>query len=298
MKLIWNKFILIIIFFFLLLKYQSIFSQNVEIGWSPSPTPNVLYYNFYRTNHIDSSFMLIKTVNHPDSNFVDEDIEWSSQYYYVATAVDQAGNESGFSNIIDTTISYPIPVVLKKFSIKLHGASAILEWSTVTEAQNYGFDVQRSQDGMLFSKVGFVKGYGTSQQEKHYIFVDYGLAIGIYHYRLKQINYNGDYEFSQTIKIAIGLPKEFHLEQNYPNPFNTSTIISYCLPNSSLVELSIYNIYGQLIEKLVDEFQEAGRYAVKWNGFDKTGKKVVSGIYYYKIATCNLAMFRKMIYAK
>lgn len=195
-------------------------------------------------------------------------------------------------------VSIPLPVELSSFSAQVHDNSAILEWSTETENNNYGFEVQRSSNGILFTKIGFVSGNTTSSGQKHYEFVDQGLTTGTYYYRLEQIDLSGDYEFSRTIKITIGAPDEFRLEQNTPNPLKLSTAISYSLPESGEVELTIYNVYGQIVYKLVDEFQEAGQYTVKWSGIDVTGKKVASGIYFYKIQAVNSTIIRKMILAK
>ncbi|NIT60107.1 MAG: T9SS type A sorting domain-containing protein [Aliifodinibius sp.] len=274
------------------------FAQSVQLVWSPSNSQNISYYGIYRTTNIDSSFILINTVNHPDSTYIDQAVQFGSQYYYVATAVDVFGNESGFSNMVDTTLNAAVPVELSSFSVHLNDNDAILEWSTETETNNFGFEVQRSQDGEIFTKVGFVKGNGTTVVPKHYEFIDRYLTIGTYYYRLKQIDFNGDYKFSNTIKITGGIPREFRLEQNFPNPFNPLTTISYSLPKGSHVELTIYNINGEVIYKLVDKFQEAGQYTVKWNSIDQAGKKVSSGTYYYKIKALNSALFRKMMLIK
>ncbi len=303
---IWNNFIkhyrnsifgLLVIYLFNL-QSTIVIAQSVNLAWTPSSSSNLSHHNIYRANHIDSSFILIDVVNHPDSTYIDDDVQFDSHYYYIATVVDLFGNESGFSNMVDTTISMPVPVELCRFSAQVNDNNVILEWSTATESNNYGFEVQRSTNGTKFSQIGFVKGNDTTLSEKHYKFVDLNLTTGIYYYRLKQIDFNGDFEFSNTIKITIGVPDEFRLEQNYPNPFNPSTTISYHLPKSSQVELNIYNMYGQIIYKLVDDFQEACRYTVEWSGIDETGKKVASGIYYYKIKALNSAMFRKMLLVK
>jgi hypothetical protein len=187
---------------------------------------------------------------------------------------------------------------LNSFSAQVRGNSASLKWSTAAESNNYGFEVQRGSNGTLFSKIGFVKGNGTTSVQNHYEFVDHDLTMGAYYYRLKQIDFNGDYKFSGTTKITIGALNEFRLEQNSPNPLKLSTTISYSLPESGEVELTIYNVYGQIVFKLVEEFQEAGRYSVKWSGIDEAGKKVASGIYFYKIQALNSTIIRKMILAK
>lgn len=270
----------------------------MQLYWSPSKNSDISHFGIYRTTHIDSSFTLINTINHPDSIYIDEEIQWNSHYCYAATSVDKYGNESGFSNIVEIDVP-ATPVELIGFSAYVDGDDAILEWSTATESSNYGFEIQRSLNNtMTFCRIGFVNGNGTTAIPKQYRFIDEELQIGSYYYRLKQIDYNGDYEFSAIITVSIGLPHEFRLYQNHPNPFNPSTTISYSLPHSSHVELRIYNMNGQEVYKLVDEFQEAGNYKVNWDGIDFKGTKVPSGMYFYRIGALNGSKFRRMIYIK
>jgi len=94
---------------------------------------------------------------------------------------------------------------------------------------------------------------------------------------------------------TIKLPEKFSLHHNYPNPFNPETIISYDLPRSVNVSLIIYNTLGQEIITLVKEYQAAGRKIVKWNGKNRFGKIVPSGIYFYKLYADNFNSVKKMI---
>lgn len=291
----YDKFRIIFILIICFLIPSHLFAQSIHLEWTPSLSPRLLNYNIYRTTNLDSSFIQIGTVNNLDSLFIDENVQYESHYYYVVTALDILGNESGFSNVADTTVGIPVPVELINFSIQLNGNNAILEWTTEMESNNYGFEVQRSPDGVTFNKIGFITGENTNIIQKHYSFVDPDLSTGIYYYRLKQIDMDGRYEFSRTLRISVDLPKGFRLEQNYPNPFNSMTTIAFSLPMNGHVELNIYNVFGQRIFTLVDEFKEAGKYRLSWNGVDQSGKKVGSGVYYYKIKTFYFAMFRKMI---
>ena len=289
------RFITILTICFFRLWGINAFAQSVTLTWAVSQNPYISHYGIYRTIHLDSSFLLIGTVDHPDSMYIDETVELGLQYYYAATSVDQFSNESGFSNVVDTTLNVAVPVELTSFSVHLNDNDVILEWATATETNNFGFEVQRSQDSKLFERIGFVRGNGTTVEPKHYTFTDQNLTIGTYYYRLKQIDHDGTFEFSDIAKITIGVPNEFKLYQNYPNPFNPATTISYSLPKSSHVKLTIYNLNGQVIYTLVDEYQKAGQYTVKWRGIDQRGMKVSSGTYYYKIKTLDSAMFRRCV---
>jgi len=154
---------------FVSLNFSVVFAQEVHLVWSPSSHPEVSHYGIYRSTHLDASFHLLSWVKHPDSTYIDKDIDPQSHYLYAVTAIDSFGNESDFSN---------------------------------------------------------------------------------------------------TVSTGLAPTDELFLHQNYPNPFNPSTTLSYKLPESSHVKLSIYNIRGQEIKNLVNEFQQAGEYTINlaWPG--------------------------------
>jgi flagellar hook assembly protein FlgD len=95
-----------------------------------------------------------------------------------------------------------------------------------------------------------------------------------------------------------GIPKTYALYQNYPNPFNPSTMIRYDLPVASDVSVKIYNLYGQEIKTLLNDYQTAGRKNVKWNGKDDKGNQVSAGIYFYRIKAGSYSQVKKMILVK
>lgn len=278
-----------------------LFAQQVTLGWTSSPHPYIDSYNIYRAPHADSSFTILATVIHPDSTFLDDSMEWNTHYYYVATSVDQFGSESGFSNRIDTTLQLINPVELHSFSARIiNSNNIILDWSTATESNNFGFFVQRRSDAnpKLFADIGFVKGNGTAVEPQHYLYTDVDVPEGVHYYRIKQIDFDGSFKFSAAIEITIALPATARLYQNYPNPFNSSTEITYHLPASGHVELIIYDTIGHQVCRLVDTFQMKGKYTVKWDASDFIGKEVGSGIYYYKIESGSFCEFRKMMLIK
>jgi uncharacterized repeat protein (TIGR02543 family) len=94
------------------------------------------------------------------------------------------------------------------------------------------------------------------------------------------------------------IPDQFALFQNYPNPFNPETKIKYQLAKPTKVWITICNLQGRLIETLIDEWQPAGYYQLKWNAFDMSGNKVPSGLYVYRMATENYVSIKKMILMK
>ena len=188
-----------------------------------------------------------------------------------------------------------LPVELTSFTAKVVGNTIELNWITATEVNNYGFEVERSSNMTMneWERIGFVEGQGNSNSPKEYSFTDSpkgGLKIC---YRLKQIDTDGKYAYSNVINIEINLPIEVRLNQNYPNPFNPSTNISYSISKSSRVVLRVYDILGNLVTTLVNENQEIGSYTIDFNAGELS-----SGIYYYKLQADNFVAVKKMLLLK
>lgn len=173
----------------------------------------------------------------------------------------------------------PIPVEMTSFTAAVVSNTVELKWQTATETNNRGFEIYKSVSGSPFSKIGFVAGNGTTTEAKSYSFVDRDVRAGEnYGYRIKQIDFDGTFEYSKVVNVNGITPTEFSLDQNYPNPFNPSTNISYSVPVKSEVTLEVYNLIGQKIMTLVQGSVEAGKHFVQMNG-----SSMASGIYLLKI---------------
>jgi hypothetical protein len=172
-----------------------------------------------------------------------------------------------------------VPVELTSFTGAFIGNDVQLKWATATELNNRGFEIQRSINGSEFATVAFVEGQGTTTETQQYSFTDRNVESRVnYAYRLKQIDFNGDYDYSQVVNIGFTLPLEFVLEQNYPNPFNPSTSIAYAVPVKSNVTLEVYSLIGQKITTLVQGEVEAGKHTVQFNA-----SSLSSGLYLFKL---------------
>ena len=187
-----------------------------------------------------------------------------------------------------------LPVELSSFSAVIVNSGIKLNWRTETEVNNYGFDVERqvgSRQSTVgnWEMIGFVEGHGNSNSPKEYSFIDDNILSGKYAYRLKQIDNDGTYEFSKVIEIDVDAPLGYELSQNYPNPFNPTTTIKFSLPEAANVKLSLYNIIGETVALLVNEFKEAGVHTINFNASDLN-----SGIYFYKLEADNFVKIRKM----
>jgi len=185
-----------------------------------------------------------------------------------------------------------LPVELTTFSASIVNNSVELKWQTATEVNNYGFYVERKSSFAKapWKELGFVNGHGNSNSPKEYSFIDKTAgSSGKYFYRLKQVDVDGQFEYSPEIEVAIGAPAKFELSQNYPNPFNPTTNIKFALPEAGNVKLAVYNLLGQKVADLVNRSMEAGFHNITFNGSNLT-----SGIYIYRLEAGNNVMIRKM----
>ncbi len=203
-----------------------------------------------------------------------------------------------------------VPVELTSFSALVKKNNVHLKWTTATETNNKGFQVERKQVESIKEKVksnavwhaaGFVNGNGTSTEKNNYTFLDENLESGKYKYRLKQIDYDGSYEYSNEIEVEVNVVSEFALYQNYPNPFNPSTKIKYSIPSVEThsgasvqnILLKVYDILGNEIATLVNEEKPPGEYEIEFDG-----SKLSSGVYFYRINAGDFIKSRKMVLTK
>ena len=185
-----------------------------------------------------------------------------------------------------------IPVELTSFAATTDNRNVTLNWSTATELNNSGFQVERSS-GSAYEVVGFVAGSGTTTEVRNYNFVDQNVNAGTYSYRLKQVDFDGTFEYSNAIEVEVLGVKEFALGQNYPNPFNPSTTINFSLAEPTFVRLAIYNLLGEEVEVLKNEYMNAGSFNVSFDA-----SSLPSGMYLYKVETAQFSSVRKMMLMK
>ncbi|CAN5589375.1 hypothetical protein BH10BAC5_BH10BAC5_06890 [soil metagenome] len=178
----------------------------------------------------------------------------------------------------------PLPVELSGFFASTIKNEVILDWATNSERNNHGFEIQRLKvtnepNQNDYSAIGFVQGNGTSNQPHHFKYKDAGLTSGKYLYRLKQKDFNGNFSyFDLNSEVIIGVPNNFSLSQNFPNPFNPQTRITFELPFDGIGDLTIYDVNGREIRKIL-----LGNISAGFQFVDFSGEELSSGVYFYRL---------------
>ncbi|RKY92119.1 MAG: hypothetical protein DRQ01_06720 [Ignavibacteriae bacterium] len=186
--------------------------------------------------------------------------------------------------------TYIIPVELTSFSASVNENNIILNWATASEINNLGFEIQRSSNGE-FVTVGFVEGFGTTTEVQNYTYTDREIPEGSYDYRLKQVDLDGTFEYSDVVKVEMGVmtPEEFALFQNYPNPFNPSTKIKFAIPVKTQLQLNVYNMLGEKVAEVFSGTLEGG-----FHEFVFDAANLSSGVYIYRIESDKFTDSKKM----
>lgn len=205
---------------------------------------------------------------------------------------------------VNFTITAAIPVELTSFTASYSSSNVKLEWTTATETNNKGFEIEKcriknSTDVIHWEKIGFVAGYGTTTSPNDYSFIDRNVtSVGKYFYRLKQIDFDGSFQYSNDVEVDINAPKSYNLSQNFPNPFNPVTSIQFSVPVAADVEIILYNSLGQQVLELIK-----GNYSAGLHYVDVDASSLSSGVYHYKIDAkgndgSKYVSFRKMVLLK
>lgn len=265
----------------------------------PGTNLSALYYSYSTDGGTTWS------VNERLSDFFDPHLGWPNQQKmgdYFDMESDSTGAHlawaATFNNEEDVYYSYItptiIPVELASFSASCAGDVVTLNWTTATELNNRGFEIEKSTDKTNWEKIAFKEGKGTTSETHHYSYSEKlnDVTSSRLFYRLKQVDFDGNFKYSYIAEVIIS-PSVFSLSQNYPNPFNPATSIAYQLPVNSFVTLKIYDVLGKEVTTLVNEQKPAGKYKVQFDA-----SELGSGVYFYTLSAGNFVQSRKMILLK
>ena len=269
----------------------------VELNWSDNSSSETGFR--IERKGSNNIYEIVGTVGADQTSFTDN-VSVIDTYTYRVTAI----NDSYVSNYSNTAVAIvtTVPVELTSFTAEVNNSDVILRWTTASEKNNSGFDVERKVNANQdWETIVFVNGHGTTTEANTYSAADKNLAAGIYQYRLKQIDLDGTFEYTNSIEVEIKSPDKFSLEQNYPNPFNPSTKIKYTVPSATLrqaqgdilITLKVFDVLGNEVATLVNEYKPTGTYEVDFNTDENL--MLSSGVYYYQLHSGNYIETKKMI---
>ncbi len=272
----------------------TVYGDNGGFGpfyYSNSGTITNCFYDEQTANDTSQSFGITTAQMKSNSTFINAG--WDSNIWYMDNNINSGYPYLAWQNSGGT----PLPVELSTFTADILNNKVELQWQTATEVNNYGFEVQRTiQNSKLkiqnFEKIGFVKGNGNSNSPKNYSFIDDNPPSGTVVYRLKQIDNDGNFKYSQIVTVN-SLPTKFELFQNYPNPFNPTTTIKYQINSIEFVSLKVFDALGQEIITLVNENKLPGIYSVRFDGSNLSG-----GVYFYRLQAGSFYQTKKLVLLK
>ena len=238
-------------------------------------------------------------------DFVDETDNGSNDYWDADqnTTVNDGYVILSWQSGADNTL----PVELTTFSANIVKNKIQLNWQTATEVNNYGFEIQRQNQEASneykvssnenqyqeWQSIAFVEGHGNSNSPKNYSFIDDAVNAGKYFYRLKQIDIDGSFEYSNVIEVNLDKHLQYKLNQNYPNPFNPTTTLSFSIPQKEFVSLAIYNSLGEKVTDIVNKDMQAGTYKFTWNA-----EHLTSGVYFSRFSAGSYIKVKKITLVK
>jgi len=222
---------------------------------------------------------------------INDKVQYFNQPYFLMMSKTAIGTFATLAELTDN-----VPVELASFSAIALNDGVKLEWTTASELNNNGFEIERSLNNQAeFVTIGFVEGNGTTTKINNYSYTDrleLAETRSIF-YRLKQIDYDGTFSYSNVVSIDVNIANGFVLNQNYPNPFNPSTTISYSVATDAFVSLKVYDFLGKEVNTLINETKLAGIYEVTFDA-----SNLPSGTYFYTLRTGDFVSTKKMMIVK
>jgi hypothetical protein len=222
---------------------------------------------------------------------VNDRVQYFNMPYFLKMSQAALGTVATLSELTNI-----VPVELLTFSGSVNNSEVRLLWSTASELNNQGFEIERSNnDADNFVTIAFVEGQGSSAEINYYSFTDRPQVSGVnqLYYRLKQVDFDGTFNYSNVVNVNYDVPAEFVLSQNFPNPFNPSTRINYFVPKESFVSIKVYDFLGREVTTLANETKSTGSYELSFDA-----SSLPSGTYFYTLIADNYSETKKMILIK
>ena len=234
----------------------------------------VIYLNKLGYTQPPATIQVLMNIFDPDG-YVSTMTAWGKVgSYYKTWWGSEWGPEMRTLNLVSTVV----PVELTSFTAVSSNGSVKLNWNTSTETNNKGFAIERSTDGKNFNEIAFVNGKGTTAQSQSYSYMDNANTTGTLYYRLRQIDFDGQYKITGTVTVNVTAPVKFALDQNFPNPFNPSTTIRFGLQSDSKVTVKIFDMLGREVATAINGSYTAGAHSFVFNA-----SQLASGNYIYQL---------------
>jgi len=278
--------------------------------WVDQPSGTTQHLNAVAFANADTGWVvgdggIIKWTTNAGATWTQQ-ISWTTQNLRSVNFVStRHGYAVGLNNtILEYAVIHAVPIQLASFTaVVINNHTVRLDWRTISEVNNYGFEVERavgSPTGFVVITTSIIPGHGTTNEPQNYTFTDNNTPSGRLYYRLKQIDLDGTINYTEPISVDVltgvgenALPTEFSLKQNYPNPFNPSTNIEFSLAKAGFVSLKVYNLLGEEVATLVNGELNQGSYVKTFSG-----TALASGVYMYKLTAGNFTQTRKLVLSK
>ncbi len=208
----------------------------------------------------------------------------------------------GILNALAAIDALPVPIQLNYFTATFSSGCVDVRWGTVSEINNYGFEVQKAQDtihSIITIPNSFIPGHGTTNVPQHYRFRECGVPPGIWYYRLCQMDLDGGRNYTEWIRVEVPTsvneekPLAFALYQNYPNPFNPTTHFGFRIVDFGLVSLKVFDVLGREVATLVNKEMQPGSYDIEFDA-----KNLAGGVYLYTLSSGRKIATKKFISLK
>lgn len=184
----------------------------------------------------------------------------------------------------------PLPIELTNFTASLRVQDVQLRWQTASEQNNAGFDIQRSEDGTSFRSLAWVEGNGTTTDFQEYFYDDKNLREGkTYYYRLRQVDYDGQFDFSPVVTVTVG-GKGAAAGEFYPNPADAGQVrLDFTVKESGEWQAAVYDAAGKELRRERRSVVEGGNEL----SFDFSG--LPGGVYFVKMNNGTERIYRKLV---
>ena len=271
-------------------------TQNPQSGVSLTAFTNGTKLVVVAVN--ESSASIAQTINLPNASFtkftpyVTSQTKNSNQENDITISSNKTTatlDKSSVTTFVSDDVTLPVEII--SFNANVVENQINLTWSTASESNNAGFEIERSIDLKNFVKIGYVEGNGTTSERQNYSFIDNLSAAKIY-YRFKQIDFDGTFSYSKIVEVST-VHQTFSLLQNYPNPFNPVTQIKYSVPENTYISLKVFNMLGQEVATLFEGLQKTGNYTASFNG-----SGLASGLYIYQLKANDFVATKKLLLLK